>query len=166
MGAPKNTKIKIPNYKVLFAPIRYTPIERVCVCFGSTLSCGSQFIYHLRETTNRFLLSLCASTSEVRGREINKNPFYCGKIRRDRRKKKKVLARRTRALPEDDVSPESVIRACERGSPTRAAIGLRRCGPLLRVRVCGRVHTHLACAGAPPELDACLPHAVRVLLRR
>ena len=31
---------------------------------------------------------------------------------------------------------------------------------VLRVRVCGRVHTHLACAGEPPEFDACIIYTV------
>ena len=42
-----------------------------------------------------------------------------------------------------------------RESRSRTAIALRRCEHLLRVRVYGRRHMHLACAGAPPEFDAC-----------
>ena len=38
-----------------------------------------------------------------------------------------------------------------RESRSRAAIDLRRRVLLLRVRVCVRVHTYFACAGAPPE---------------
>ena len=37
MGAPKIHKLK-SKYKVIFAPIRYTPIERVCVRISVRLS--------------------------------------------------------------------------------------------------------------------------------